>query len=45
MNRGIHFRYHKLIEKIKKSEKAAPLGEKPAPVKTHYRNMVISMNF
>lgn len=41
VGRGLGNRYVKLVEKIRKSKKACNPGEKPAPVKTHYRNMIV----
>ena len=39
--RGLGHRYNKLLDKIRKSKKATLPGEKPAPVKTHYRSMIV----
>jgi hypothetical protein len=30
-----------LIKKLRKAKKEAPAGEKPAPVRTHLRNMIV----
>lgn len=30
-----------LIKKLRKAKKEAPAGEKPEPVRTHLRNMII----
>ena len=38
---GLGHRYNKLLDKIRKSKKATLPGEKPAPVKTHYRSMIV----
>ena len=35
------FKYKRFIQKIRKAKKNKVEGEKPAPVKTHYRNMVV----
>jgi small subunit ribosomal protein S15e len=39
--RGTKNKSVRLLKKLRKAKKAAPAGEKPAPVKTHLRNMVI----
>jgi small subunit ribosomal protein S15e len=35
------FKYKRFIQKVRKSKKNKKEGEKPAPVKTHYRSMVV----
>ncbi|XP_037441294.1 40S ribosomal protein S15-like [Triticum dicoccoides] len=39
--RGLKRRPLALIRKLRKAKREAPAGEKPAPVKTHVRNMII----
>jgi small subunit ribosomal protein S15e len=39
--RGLGHRYNKVLDKIRKSKKACLPGEKPVPVKTHYRSMIV----
>lgn len=39
--RGLKRRPMGLIKKLRKAKQEAPEGEKPAPVKTHLRNMII----
>ena len=41
MNRGIDRKGHALIEKLKMAKEACGPLDKPAPVKTHLRNMII----
>merc|ERR1711977_94931 len=40
-SRGIKRQPITLLKKLRKSKKACAYGEKPVPVKTHMRNMVI----
>merc|ERR1712078_94491 len=40
-SRGIKRQPITLLKKLRKSKKACAYGEKPVPVKTHLRNMVI----
>merc|ERR1712025_1340363 len=40
-SRGIKRQPITLLKKLRKSKKACAYGEKPTPVKTHMRNMVI----
>merc|ERR1711900_103735 len=40
-SRGIKRQPITLLKKLRKAKKACPYGEKPVPVKTHMRNMVI----
>eukprot|EP01012_Entosiphon_sulcatum_P032391 TRINITY_DN41205_c0_g1_i1.p2 TRINITY_DN41205_c0_g1~~TRINITY_DN41205_c0_g1_i1.p2 ORF type:complete len:152 (+),score=36.98 TRINITY_DN41205_c0_g1_i1:494-949(+) len=39
--RGLKRKPMALIKKLRKAKKAAPVGEKPQPVKTHLREMII----
>ncbi|CAD6220851.1 unnamed protein product [Miscanthus lutarioriparius] len=39
--RGLKRKPMALIKKLRKAKKDAPAGEKPEPVKTHLRNMII----
>lgn len=39
--RGLDAKASALIKKLKAAKLAAPEGEKPAPVKTHLRNMIV----
>lgn len=39
--RGLKRKPLALIKKLRKAKKDAPAGEKPAPVRTHLRNMII----
>jgi len=41
VNRGLGFKYAKFVEKVRKSKLNVPAGEKPKPVKTHYRSMIV----
>ncbi|KAF5398848.1 hypothetical protein EG68_12594 [Paragonimus skrjabini miyazakii] len=41
MKRGLRRKHDTLLKKLRKSKKECPLGEKPATVKTHLRNMII----
>ena len=34
-------KYVRFVNKIRKSKAECPMGEKPKPVKTHFRNMVV----
>ena len=38
---GMKRKYQTLLKKLRKAKKNAPLHEKPAPVKTHLRDMLI----
>ena len=40
-NRGRKLKHESLLKRLRKAKKATPEGEKPAPVKTHLRNMII----
>eukprot|EP00922_Rhytidocystis_sp_ex-Travisia-forbesii_P029923 GHVS01043884.1.p1 GENE.GHVS01043884.1~~GHVS01043884.1.p1 ORF type:complete len:155 (+),score=30.92 GHVS01043884.1:78-542(+) len=40
-NRGIRRKTTALIKKLRQAKKVCPYGEKPTPVNTHLRNMVI----
>eukprot|EP00922_Rhytidocystis_sp_ex-Travisia-forbesii_P013734 GHVS01020512.1.p1 GENE.GHVS01020512.1~~GHVS01020512.1.p1 ORF type:complete len:156 (+),score=37.96 GHVS01020512.1:97-564(+) len=40
-NRGIKRKTTALIKKLRQAKKVCPYGEKPTPVNTHLRNMVI----
>ena len=42
VKRGISEKYAKFINKVRKSKNATAAGEKPVPVKTHYRSMIVS---
>lgn len=42
VKRGISEKYAKFVNKVRKSKAACPAGEKPVPVKTHYRSMIVS---
>nr|CAX79075.1 ribosomal protein S15 [Schistosoma japonicum] len=41
INRGLRTKHVTLLKKLRKSKKECPLGEKPAAVKTHLRDMII----
>eukprot|EP01147_Barroeca_monosierra_P009110 gene9109-1412_t len=41
MKRGLKRKPNTLLKKLRKAKREAPEGEKPAPVKTHLRNMII----
>jgi len=45
VKRGISEKYAKFINKVRKSKNATAAGEKPVPVKTHYRSMIVSKWF
>ena len=45
VKRGISEKYAKFINKVRKSKNATVAGEKPVPVKTHYRSMIVSKEF
>ena len=36
-----NFKFKKFLERVRKSKKNCKEGEKPTPVKTHYRQMVV----
>ncbi len=39
--RGLKPKHITLLKKLREAKVAAPAGEKPAPVKTHVRNMIV----
>lgn len=39
--RGISAKYSRLLKKLRVAKKEAPEGEKPEPVRTHLRDMII----
>lgn len=39
--RGLKRKALALIKKLRKAKKEAPTGEKPEPVRTHLRNMIV----
>ena len=39
--RGLKRKHVNLIKKLRKAKKDTPAGEKPDPVRTHLRNMII----
>ncbi len=40
--RKIPARYERFLKKVRKSVKECPYGEKPKPVKTHLRNLIVT---
>ncbi|KAL4453738.1 hypothetical protein ABPG74_009634 [Tetrahymena malaccensis] len=41
VKRGISEKYAKFVNKVRRSKEKCPAGEKPVPVKTHYRSMIV----
>ncbi|VDK34321.1 unnamed protein product [Taenia asiatica] len=41
IRRGLGIKHKALLQKLRKSKKNCPIGEKPAVVKTHLRNMIV----
>ncbi|VDN99620.1 unnamed protein product [Rodentolepis nana] len=41
IKRGLTQQHITLLQKLRQSKKNCPLGEKPVPVKTHLRNMIV----
>ncbi|EGR31436.1 hypothetical protein IMG5_109750 [Ichthyophthirius multifiliis] len=41
VKRGLSEKYAKFVMKVRKSKQKCPAGEKPQPVKTHYRSMIV----